>query len=291
MKFPSNRIDDIIKVIKSQLLEFYPENEINSFIRLIFSKLFKYSSIDLMLKREDCINESDLLRINSIIKELKLQKPIQYILGDTPFLNCNILVNPSVLIPRPETEELVQWMLKENSMLMGLNVLDICTGSGCIAIAAKKNLKSAQVDAIDISIEAIETAIKNAVENEVDVLFQVHDILSLQSPFKMESYDIIICNPPYILESEKSLMRENVLAYEPELALFVPDNNPLKFYQYALQKSYQWLKPGGKMYVEINPLQEIQMEALYNKIGFISIVKREDIHERIRFFKGIKPLV
>ncbi|MEI8203687.1 MAG: peptide chain release factor N(5)-glutamine methyltransferase [Bacteroidota bacterium] len=291
MKFPSNRLDDTIKVFKNHLKDLYPENEINSFLYLSLNKLFGFSKIDLFVNRNQTINESDLLKINSIIKELKLFKPIQYILGSTVFMDCILNVNSSVLIPRPETEELVQWIFNENKGAKDLKILDIATGSGCIAIALKKQIQRASVYGLDISFEAIETAKENAIMNDTQINFCLNDITSNENIFEESFFDIIVSNPPYVLEGEKEMMHPNVLNFEPHIALFVPNENPLYFYESILQKGMIWLKPGGKLYVEMNPTQSKTLGLHFGQLNYTSIVNKEDLHGKIRFYKGEKPLI
>ncbi len=291
MKFPSNRLDSIIKVFRNQLSGLYPENEITSFIAISFKKILDFSRIDLILNAEQNINESDLLKINTVIKELKHFKPIQYVFGRTIFMDCIININASVLIPRPETEELVSLVLKEKVGGDDLKILDIASGSGCIAIALKKHLQNAIVYGTDISSEAIEIAKENALINDTNISFYLHDITSNENIFQDSFFDIIISNPPYVLESEKLEMHPNVLNFEPHIALFVPNEDPLIFYQYILQKGIKWLKPGGALYVELNSSQFNKLYSVFKQLGYISIVKQKDINGKIRFIKGEKPLI
>ena len=291
MKFPTNQLSDIIKVFKNELGSFYSDNELSSLCRLTFDAILKYSSIDILLNQQKSVNESDLLKINSVIKELKQYKPIKYILGSTTFMDYEIGVNPSVLIPRPETEELVQWAFEESKEIEILSVLDLCTGSGCIAIAMKSKYKNATVLGIDISVEAIRTAKDNALKNGIDICLKQFDVLSNHYIFDENVFDIIISNPPYVLDKEKSQMQDNVLSYEPHLALFVPDFDPLIFYTSILAKGAKWLRPSGQIFVEMNPLLTNELQALFEQLNYTLIENKKDMNGKTRFFKGMKPLI
>ncbi len=289
MKFPTNKIGDIIKVFRNQLLDYYPIEEINSFIYLFFNYLYGFSKIDLLLNSDRTINESDILKINNCIKALKIYKPIQYVIGYTEFMGHKFMVDASVLIPRPETEELVQWVLNDSSPIENMHVIDIGSGSGCISITLKLNIQSAKVLGIDVSSDALTIACRNASLLGADVLYEKKDILSDMEDFEENFFDLIVSNPPYVLDNEKSMMSKNVLDFEPHLALFVPDKNPLLYYEKIAAKALKWLKPNGKVYLEMNPLQSKQMQSLFEQKGFVSIEIKEDIHGKARFIKGEKP--
>ncbi len=230
MQIASNKIKDIVRFFREQLQGIYDAEEIESFIGFCFEEYMGLKRVDIVINGERTMSESDLLKFNFAIKDLKKEKPIQQILGKADFYGLKFYVNEHVLIPRPETEELVDLIIKENK---GFNptIMDIGTGSGCIPISLKKNIPNAVVSSIDVSEKAIEVAKKNAKLNEVTITFVVDDILNPSKEIAPKSIDIIVSNPPYICISEKEEMRKNVLEHEPHIALFVYDNDPLLFYK------------------------------------------------------------
>jgi len=216
---------------------------------------------------------------------LKKHVPIQYILGETEFYGLPFRVNDSVLIPRPETEELVDWIRSENNRNEALNILDIGTGSGCIAIALKHEFPNAAVEAFDISDKALETARSNAGLNKLDVEFSKVDILNVADQSK--KWDIIASNPPYIPELEKSEIEANVLEHEPHLALFVPDNDPLLFYRHIALFAKKQLNPNGKLYFEIHRDYGKECMELLASLGFSEIELRKDISGNNRMIRSV----
>ena len=220
------------------------------------------------------------------LKRLNNFEPIQYITGKTFFFNSYFEVNSFTLIPRPETEELVQLILSENS-LNTPQIIDIGTGSGCIAISLAKELKSASVSALDISAEALSVAQRNAVTNKVSVSFIELDFLLQRDSIK-NAFDIIVSNPPYVLESEIPEMRKNVLDHEPHLALFVEDNQALKYYDALLSFAKSNLKPNGYVYAEINEQKGLEMLALVSAYGFTNASVVKDRFNKDRIFKAQK---
>ncbi len=236
----------------------------------------------------DLMKETSLL---SILDELKSGKPLQYVLGETEFYDLPFKVNSSVLIPRPETEELVDWIIKDLLSRKQTKplILDIGTGSGCIPIVLKKNIPEAVVSAIDISGDALETAIKNSVLNKVEVKFHLHDILKSNSDyFKGCYFDVIVSNPPYVMQSEKELMHHNVLEYEPHQALFVDDTDPLIFYKAIAKFAASHLKKGGFLFLEINENLGLETVALLNDFGFKNIELRQDLPGKERMIRAEK---
>ena len=249
----------------SELSSIYEMDELNSIFNLLSEDYLKIPRSKILLANEIDLNESNQTLFQSALERLKTHEPIQYVLGKTSFMDMEFKVNSSVLIPRPETEELVRLMLKED--LDGKNILDIGTGSGCIAISLAKNLPNAKVTAIDISKDALEVAKENAKLNNVEVNFINADIFKYKSDKK---YDVIVSNPPYVLESEKIIMKQNVLDFEPDLALFVDDNEPLKYYLEIINFSKYCLKSKGMIYFEINIRfsSELKTELLNSKLNF-----------------------
>ena len=267
----------VFQYIKSELQGFYPETEIKSFSYLILEKLTGFSRTEILLNKNTLFSNEQHNVIESFIEKLKKFVPIQYILGETEFYSLTFNVNESVLIPRPETEELVDWIRNENENDRNgnLQLLDIGTGSGCIAICLKHEFPNAEVDAFDISDLALETAKSNASLNELVVNFLKVDILN--APDFDKKWDIIVSNPPYVLESEKTEILVNVLEYEPHSALFVPDNNPLLFYRKIAFFAQKQLQPNGKLYFEINREYGKATVDLLSGLGFQNIELRKDI--------------
>ena len=248
----------------SELSSIYEMDELNSIFNLLAEDFLKTPRSKILLADEIDLNESNQTLFLSALERLKTHEPIQYVLGKTTFMDLEFKVNNSVLIPRPETEELVRLMLKED--LDGKEILDIGTGSGCIAISLAKNLPNAKVSALDISSDALEVAKENAMLNNVSIEFIHADIFEFQSGKK---YDIIVSNPPYVLESEKPLMKQNVLNFEPGIALFVEDNNPNIFYRKILDFSSFKISPMAKIFFEYNANQyEVLKNQLINNNHF-----------------------
>ena len=269
-----------IQFINSELHGLYPVSEIEGFTRIIFESVCGWSFTRQLVKKHEKIQEPDFLKIQEIITRLKTFEPIQYILGETEFFGLRLIVNPSVLIPRPETEELVDWIVRSD-LPPDSRILDIGTGSGCIALALKSVLKNAAVSGIDISEGALETAHENAAKNKLDVRFKQSDILKNDNR-NNEVYDVIVSNPPYIRESEKLLMLPNVLEYEPGNALFVPDSDPLVFYRSIAAFAIKNLAENGKLFLEINENLGHEMKNMLVDFGFCNIEIRKDINEKNR---------
>lgn len=272
-----------IKKYRSQFIQvlsnIYDEGEAESFFYLILEEKKQLKRIDLALQPDLVFSETDLQVWNSILEQLKLEIPIQYLLGKTHFYGLEFEVNENVLIPRPETEELVEWIIQENlkiEKLKNLKILDIGTGSGCIAISLAKNLPNAQVFAIDVSEKALATAKKNAERNEVSVSFIHKNILETLD--LEQEFDIIVSNPPYVRNLEKQEIKKNVLDNEPHLALFVEDNNALIFYRKIAELAQKNLCPNGQLYFEINQYLGKEMIELLENMNFKNVELRKDIY-------------
>lgn len=281
----NNSIKKVISFIKSELKNYYPITEIESFISIIFEYLFDYSRIQIQLNIDKKVFFEDFEKITYIINKLKDYKPIQYILGETEFYDLKFYVNEDVLIPRPETEELVDLIIKENQN-KSLNIIDIGTGSGCIAIALAKNMKKSIVTAVDISDKALKLTKKNSKLNKVTINTLHINILKHPESIK-DKFDIIVSNPPYVTNSEKKLMQKNVLDFEPHLALFVSDDNPLQFYRSIADFAVNHLNKGGKLYFEINEAYGEQVAFLLESKGFSDIIVQKDINNKDRIVRGI----
>lgn len=275
--------------IRESLKELYPTEEVNSFSRWILEEVCNLSPQQQILYKDTQLSHSDEERIRTIVKRLQKMEPLQYIIGKTEFYGLNFEVNPSVLIPRPETEELVH-MILQTEKKSGLHVLDIGTGSGCIAISLAKHLTGAIVHAIDISEKALATARVNATQNKATVEFVQADILSEKSTgiFTHSTLDIIVSNPPYIKENEKTTMLDNVLLYEPHQALFVPDNEPLLFYRRIADIGCDLLKKDGRLYFEINAACGTMILDMLEKKGYNHLAMIQDLSGKDRFIKAIK---
>jgi len=270
-----------------ELSPFYDAYEAESFFYLILEDKHKLRQIDLALNHELTFSDSDFVVWDSLLAQLKKEVPIQYLLGKTNFYGLDFEVNENVLIPRPETEELVEWIINENSKTdraKKIKILDIGTGSGCIAISLAKNIPNAQVFAMDVSKKAIETAKRNAVNNKTDVTFILQDVLNAEE-LKC-NFDIIVSNPPYVRNLEKEEIRKNVLDYEPHLALFVEDNDALIFYRKIAGLAQNNLLENGQLYFEINQYLGCEMKDLLEKMNFKSIELRKDIYDNDRMIFG-----
>lgn len=269
-----------------ELIGYYPDTEIESFFNLLSEDILNLKRIAISQNLYAVVSGKKYERFQKAIAKLKNYEPIQYILGNTEFYGIIFEVNPSVLIPRPETEELVSWIIDNCKDSQDISVLDIGTGSGCIAISLAKNLKHAKVYALDVSEDALKLAKLNADKNEVDIEFIEADILDCD--LGNIKFDVIVSNPPYVRELEKEAMSANVLNHEPPLALFVKDDDALLFYRKIAEISENILKPNGQLYFEINEsLGEPTKELLANN-SFNNIELKMDIFEKDRMIKAIK---
>ncbi|MEG0011615.1 MAG: peptide chain release factor N(5)-glutamine methyltransferase [Muribaculaceae bacterium] len=275
-----------IDKIRTILAPLYSQREIETFIRIIFENLLRYSPVDIIMHKDSILSDYMKSKIDKVIDDLVLHRPIQYIFGNTYFHGYHFEVTPDTLIPRPETEELIDIIIDENNSY-DLSVLDIGTGSGCIAISLALALKFATVVAVDISPRAIEVAKRNAKDLHANIDFQLLDILSATPPAK-PIYDIIVSNPPYICNWEKATMDDNVLNYEPSSALFVSDDDPLLFYRTIAQYSQKALKPLGTLYFEINNRYADITVAMLKDNGYCDITIHRDIHKLPRMLSAHK---
>ena len=290
MKVPSNLVKDIRNYYCNQLCSIYDKDEANAMILILLEHYFKIDRAKMALEPQLRLSESEMLTFHFAVKDLLKNKPIQYIIGETEFCDLKFKVNENVLIPRPETSELVHFIVNGqrstvNSQRSMANsqksTLDIGTGSGCIAISLAKLLPQNKVYALDISEKALEVAQENAINNEVDVTFIHDDILSLKNKIDTK-FDIIVSNPPYVRELEKAEMRDNVLNWEPHNALFVSDNNPLIFYRTILGFAKTHLKEKGEVWFEINEYLGKEMRELCNEMGFSQVEVFNDFRGKER---------
>jgi len=274
------KVSNIIPYFIKQLNGIVQEREIISLAYISIDFLLGYNRSDCIIHSDKDITSEVSDRIKLIIADLKTNKPIQHIIGETEFYELKFKVNEHTLIPRPETEELVKWILQHEFT----SALDIGTGSGCIAIALRKN-KSAEISAIDVSESALLVAKENAKINEVEINFLLQDILKTSA---LPKVDVIVSNPPYVLDLEKEIMLANVLNNEPHLALFVPNNNPLLFYKKIAELAFISLSKNGLLFFEINERFGKGTVAMLNAIGFVDIELKKDINDKDRMIKATK---
>jgi len=291
MKTSSNLVRDCRKYYAGELEKIYGSDEANALIMILLEHYFNIDRVKIAMDPELRLSESEMLTLHFAVKELLKNKPVQYIIGETEFCGMRFLVDENVLIPRPETEEMVNMIVSRRDkacfVRTGCDVLDIGTGSGCIAISLAKLLKDSAVTAVDVSEKALEVAKKNAETNEVNVTFIKDDILNPQNRDLLNGqFDIIVSNPPYVCESEKSEMHANVLDYEPSTALFVSDNDPLVFYRKILEFAQKALKPNGEVWFEINEKYGNEMLELCHKMGFKHSEIIKDFRDRDRILKA-----
>lgn len=273
--------------IKKTLAGNYSETEASALAKMLLVEKFGFSTLELFGGKDKEVFKKDLDVLDEILGRLKNNEPIQYVLGQESFCDMSFEVNPHVLIPRPETQELVDWIVSDYGHHPFVRILDIGTGSGCIAVSLAKKLSSAKVDAWDISQKALEVASRNAAANDVEVQFCKQDVLETNLP--LLSIDVIVSNPPYITEKEKKDMDANVLDWEPAGALFVPDHDPLLFYKKIAQWGIEALISGGAVYFEINWAFGQDTIAMLQGIGYKDILLKKDRYGNDRMIKAIKP--
>ena len=277
MKMPRNNISAVIDYFRSELSDLYDRYELDSMLFILLEHYFGLSKSEVLLDKDRKLSESELLKVIYAVKDLKKFKPLAYILGETEFYGLKIMVNEFTLIPRPETEELVALILNENNG--ALSILDIGTGSGCIALALAKNLRDSRVTAWDVSSKALTMVEQNANRLDIKVDTEEVDILSTE---RKEQFDIIVSNPPYIPFSDQEEMERNVLDYEPHLALFVENDNPLIFYQRIGEFALGSLAENGKLYFEIHERLGDKVKELLENLGYKKVMVHQDINGKDR---------
>lgn len=266
-------------------LEYYPSSERQVFFQRVCEAYLQLQPHQIVINYEKEISEVEYKRFNEAMNRLKNYEPIQYVLECAYFFGLEFLVTPAVLIPRPETEELVAWILEHFSKIDALKILDLGTGSGCISIALAKNLPSAQVFALDISTEALEIARFNAKKNNVEINFISSNMLEWKS---IQQFDIIVSNPPYVLEKEQKQMKDNVLKHEPHLALFVDNTSPLVFYKALRKIAQKNLSQNGLCFAELNEAFGVETKALFDEVSFQNVILKKDTFGKIRMLKAQK---
>ena len=277
----------IINEVRLQLAGKYPEREIESFVRILFKRYVALVSLPMIYDVE--LSPDVERQMLSAVNELKNYCPIQYILGETEFYGLPLEVTPDVLIPRPETEELVDWIVRKYDKSMPLSIVDIGAGSGCIAVSLKSNFHNATVWAIDVSKAALTVGKRNAAKNNVEVNFLLKDALNDDMMgFERDSLDVLVSNPPYVTSSDAQQMQPNVLDYEPYIALFTPENDPLVFFKRISAFGKKSLKEGGRIFFEINEAFHEEVADILKQHDYSDISLRRDINGKWRMISGQK---
>lgn len=286
MKMSDNKLTSVLSYFHLKLDDLYPELEVDSMFWILVEWYSKFSKLDFMKDPDLRFHEGELLDYMAFVRRLLKFEPVQYITGNTDFFGLNIKVNKHVLIPRPETEELVSWVIETVKNKDSIHLLDIGTGSGCIPLALKSKLKLATVVGADISDDALNMARDNARSIGLDVEFSKLNALELGD--ELNGFNIIVSNPPYIKYSEKQLMRDNVLKFEPHLALFVDNEDPLLFYRSISTAALKSLPVGGLLFFEVNEAHAFELERLLFQMGFNQVEVRNDIFDKPRMIKATK---
>ncbi len=282
-----NKASSLLELAKTELAELYAVEELDNIAHWLIEHYAHISRSQLHQQPHLLVNQSDIILFSNAVDELKKGAPVQYVIGVVDFYGLKLSVDPSVLIPRPETEELVDIIIKENKNDKALKILDIGTGSGCIALSLAKHFTLSQVTAVDISADALNVARKNAINNHINnIKFLELDFLK-ENNFIEKEFDIIVSNPPYIAASESTTMSKNVLDFEPSTALFVPNEDPLIFYTRIAEMAKTHLKRGGVVYVEINERLGDETRLAFSEKPFTSVHLLKDMFGKNRFIKAV----
>lgn len=273
--------------IKKELSPFYGEGEASAMAKWISSDILHLSTMELYTGKDMNFSTKEWKEVEDILRRLKQREPLQYILQEAPFCGLSFHVEKGVLIPRPETEELVEWIVSDYQKAGKVRILDIGTGSGCIPVALAERLPEAEVASCDVSAEALKVAAVNVKRSGDKVTLFQADILQDELPDCQ--VDVLVSNPPYITDSERKDMEANVLDWEPELALFVPDTDPLRFYRRIAQKGLDWLTEGGALYFEINRAYGAETVRMLEGCGYRDIALRKDLSGNDRMIKAVRP--
>lgn len=275
--------------ISRELLSIYDQREAENIANLMIENITGFKKLDRVINKATQLTSSQEVILHQYTALLLQHQPVQYVLHEAWFYGMKLYVDEHVLIPRPETEELVEWMLKDaETNKQPINILDIGTGSGCIPIALKKNMPAAEVWAVDISNEALLVAQRNADTQQTSITFQQADILNKPYPSVLPTFDVIVSNPPYIPLSDKKAMHPNVLQHEPHLALFVANEDPFLFYNAIVDFAQSLLNPGGSLYFEIHEAMGEQVKQLLTQKGFINVQVKKDMQGKDRMVKATK---
>ena len=281
-----NSIASVLGYFEERLSPTFSSREIKAIAKSFIAKRLNWESSDFLIRQKDTVSESDLLYFRNAVKRVIAGEPVQYVLGTTFFYNLEIDTDKRALIPRPETEELVDWMIKDFTSLKEGSLIDIGTGSGCIALAMKKALPLWSVTAVDISNEALSLVAQNALKNQLEIALIEDSALNFNEALYADEYTVIVSNPPYIPKKDSDQMAQHVLDFEPAMALFVSDNDSLIFYQKIGEFALKKLALNGTLYVELNENLAKETEALLNKIGFNKTEMRQDLQGRNRMLKA-----
>lgn len=287
MEIRSAELGELQASVRDELREIYPERELRAIVQCLFSFLTGLSPSMMVLEKERKLSESQINFIQRSVRRLREYEPVQYVTGQALFHGLEFKVDPRVLIPRPETEELVGWVVSETGSDKGLHILDVGTGSGCIAISLKKLLNEARITGIDISEDALVLAAENAARLEAAVEFMQLDILDEQKSSLLPLYDLVISNPPYVTPEDRKAMLPNVTDHEPAIALFV-DADPLMFYREIIRFSVKHLREGGSLYFETNEKYADEIAGMMQQAGYAGISIRKDMQGKERMVRGGK---
>lgn len=282
-------ISQITEDTRNRLVPLYGRGEAEAMLRVIWESLRRWQPVDVVLHASDEAGEATIKDFRDIVTRLEKREPLQYILGEARFFGLNLKVDSHTLIPRPETEGLVQMIVDDYDSVPDLRIVDFGTGSGAIAIALARHLPFASVVGIDISDGALAVARENARNLRVDVKFVKEDILNLKP--RPERFDIVVSNPPYVLDEERKTMDANVVEYEPESAIFAPEEDSVAFYRAISTFAAGSLVGGGRLYFELNPLTAEEVKRIVAADGFADVELLRDIHGRVRYLKAQKPRI
>jgi len=287
MTLPENTVAALYKHYLARLELVHGTLEAAIQLDWLLEDFFGITKMRRMSHPEQRLSESELLRYHKAVQRLEEHEPVQYVLGTSEFYGMQLEVTPAVLIPRPETEELVEWMLEE--VAKDAHILDIGTGSGCIPLALKKKLPNAHITATEISAEALEVASRNGKNLALEIDWIEEDVLADKHVLQSETFHAIVSNPPYIPHSDAQEMKANVVEYEPEIALFVTNTDPTLFYREIAEKSVRWLVPGGRLYFEIHRDFGKEILAILETLGYTEIELRKDTSNNDRLVAGTRP--
>ncbi len=281
-------IQQSYKQLLFQLYEMYGDREAANIADIVIENITGFKKVDRLINKQFLLNEEQLQLLNDYTNELLKHKPVQYVLNEVWFAGMKLYVDENVLIPRPETEELVEWIVKTVASRKSqvASILDIGTGSGCIPVALKKKLLSVEVHALDISEEALNVAKRNAAIQQTEINFHLLNILDRNLWKQLPKFDIIVSNPPYVTQGEASSMQKNVLQYEPHLALFVDDEDAMKFYKVIAEFGLKHLNENGQLFFEINEMMSKQICDLLNQYRYLNIELKKDLQNKDRMIKA-----
>ena len=281
-------IQQSYKQLLFQLYEMYGDREAANIADIVIENITGFKKVDRLINKQFPLNEEQLQLLNDYTNELLKHKPVQYVLNEVWFAGMKLYVDENVLIPRPETEELVEWIVKTVASRKSqvASILDIGTGSGCIPVALKKKLLSVEVHALDTSEEALNVAKRNAAIQQTEINFHLLNILDRNLWKQSPKFDIIVSNPPYVTQGEASSMQKNVLQYEPHLALFVDDEDAMKFYKAIAEFGLKHLNENGQLFFEINEMMSKQICDLLNQYRYLNIELKKDLQNKDRMIKA-----